>query len=455
MTNIEKRHIIDTGNLSSGEYFASLLQEAYNKGLLSDYDLERLQLECISFLGYKCERYNSGDSSSIKVEKAESIMSSNLYTIGLYLKSLTDAEAAVEALKSEKIEEMYKRGRELIKSRMEAARKLYILARNTRLDTPNYTYNATLSDEGIGSFFRLYDPDYQAHETMASIDYQLCSPVEGLAGVEYIQKYLSRLCLENEFCGCFAPEAVHQLLSGYDMGYKDLLLNIYEQVLTGALTCILANRSVYSLYASEADVVRLQNKLGQLEDEQIAAVITKAAGKLKEELHITKPSQRGYIVKNLPKLTANIINAVRMGTLCRTFVTSVDPGLKPKVRFQSGKKMKDEEYRELIYEILACRYSSDKLAIIKEKIKAFADFEDVLFDAELAREEIIAAFRIIGDVELAVLLKHHPPTEAVRAVDLSEEELKLRECLKSYMEGAAPERQLHIKELVEGLEEED
>lgn len=455
MANIEKLHVIDSSSLSSEEYFTSLLREAYNKGLLSDYDVEKLQLECISFLGYKCERYSSGDSSSIRVEKAESIMSSNLYTIGLYLKSMTDAEAAVEALKSEKIDEMYKRGRELIKARLERAKKLYVLARNTRLDTPNYTYNATLSDEGIGSFFKLYDPDYEAHETMASIDYQLCNPVKGLDGVEYIQKYLASLCLENEFCGCFAPEAIHQLLSGYDKGYKDLLVNIFEQVLTGALACVLSNRSVAGLYVSEEDVLQLQDRLGQLNDRQITAVIAKAAEKLREELQIKNPSLRGYIVKNLPRLTANIINAVRTGTLGKAFVTSVNPDLKPKVCFESGRRMKDEAYRELINEILECRYSSDKLAIIREKIKAFADFEDVIFDGSLSREEIIAAFGMLGDVELAVLLKRHPTAGAVMAVDLSEAELKLRECFESYMEGISPERRLRILELVEGLEEEE
>ena len=393
------------------------------------------------------------NSSVIEKQAIEAIEKCNdlTYRFGL---TLSRAEA-VEVLKSEKLEKMYNRGRELIKTRLVAAKKLYLLVRNTRLDTPCYTYNATLSDNGIGSFFKLYDPEYEAHETMASMDYQLCSPVTDLAGVEYIQKYLTYLCLENEFCGCFAAETIHHLLSGYDKGYKDLLVNIFEHVLTGALACVSVKRSITELYVSEEDVMHLQDKLRLLDDQQIAAAITKAAEKLREELHITNPSLQNYISKSLSRLTANIVNTVRTDTLSKTFVTSVNLDLKPKVQFESGNKMEDQAYRELIYEIIGCRYSSDKLALIKEKVSSFGDFEDVLFDANLTREEMLAAFRILDDVDLAVLLKRHPSAEAVRAVDLSEAELNLRECLESYIKGLAQERQLHIKELLDSLDDEE
>jgi len=115
-----------------------------------------------------------------------------------------------------------------------------------KLATIHYTYNATLND-GIGSFFASYNPDYEAQETPASIDYQLCNDVGELAGVEFIQRYLEHLFLENEFCGNFAAEDIQHLLCGYDKEYKDLLINIFEHVLTAAVGCSLANRSVVKL----------------------------------------------------------------------------------------------------------------------------------------------------------------------------------------------------------------
>ncbi len=451
MTNIEKRHIIDSNNLSGEAYFTSVLQEAYNCGLLNDSDIENLQLECIRFLAYKCERYNSGDSSSIRVETAESIMKSNLYTMGLYLKSLPDADYAASELKAGRIQEMYQKGRGLINDRLRAAKDIYRLVQKNRLKTPDYTYNATLGDNGIGSFFKSYNPDYEAHEASASIDYQLCNPVTDLEGVEFIQKYLGNLFLENEFCRSFAAEDIHCLLCGYDMGYKDLLINIFEQVLIGTLGCALVNRSVVRLYISKEDVLSLQKKLSEYDDQLIALELRKAAEKVQEELNIANPSLRIYIAKSMPKITSNIICAVRTYTLAKTFVSAVNPDLKHRISFLSGKKMDDEDYRKLIAELLVCRYSSDKLALIKEKIKSFGDFEDVLFDAQLSEEEITLAFGILGDVELAALIKRHPYKSGIQAVDLSEAEQTLRLYLYNYVDKLTADRQEQISEIMNSL----
>lgn len=451
MANIEKRQIIDSNNLSGEAYFTSILQEAYACGLLHDSDIESLQLECIKLLAYKSERYNSGDSSSIRVEVAESIMKSNLYTIGLYLKSLPDADYAISELRTAEIPEMYQKGRGIINNRLRTAKDIYRSIQKNRLVTPNYTYNATLSDNGIGSFFKSYNPDYESHETSASIDYQLCNPVSDLGGVEFIQKYLGNLFLENEFCRNFAAEDIHHLLSGYDMGYKELLINIFEQVLTVAIGCTLTNRSAEKLDISIEDIQYLYNKLLEYDDHLLVFEIRKAAGKVIEELNITNPSLRRYIVKSLPKITSNIIGAVKTNTLDKTIVSPVNPDLKPRIRFLSGMKMENEDYRKLIDELLVCRYLSDKLVLIKDKVKSFSDFEDMLFDAQLKEEEITSVFDILGNVEIAALIKRHPFKSDIEAVDLSEGEQTLRLYLQSYIEQLTADRQEQVFEIVNNL----
>ncbi len=447
MMNIEKRQVIDSSKLNGGAYFTSIVQEAYACGLLNASELEKLQMECISFLAYKSERYNMGDSSSIRVEKAESIMKSILYTIGLYLKSLPDADTAAWELKSAKVPEMYQEGRKLIDTRLRAAKGLYRLADKNRLITPNYTYNATLSDNGIGSFFKGYDPDYEAHETSASIDYQLCNPVAGLEGVEYIQKYLSRLYIENEFCNKFAQEDIHHLLSGYDSGYKDLLLNIFEQVLTGAIGCRLAGRNAGKLDISRTEVQCLYIKLSELDEVTMASEIRKAAGEVLAELGITNPPVKSYVAKSLPKITAGVTCAVKTDTLEKIFAAPVDSELKPGIGFLPGSKMDNGDYRKLIEELLSCRFVEDKLAVIKEKVKSFGDFEDILIDAQLNEEETYAVLNIAGDIELAALIKHHPFISDIQAVDLPESEQKLRGCLESYLGGLASDRRLQLIEM--------
>ncbi|HDR5039259.1 TPA: hypothetical protein QCR75_005718 [Bacillus anthracis] len=451
MANIEKRHIIDSNNLSGESYFTSILKEAYACGLLYDSDVENIQLQCIKFLAYKSERYNDGESSSIRVETAENIMKSNLYTIGLYLKSLLDVDCAVNELKTTMISEMYKKGSELINTKFHTTKHIYKLVQKNKLITLNYTYNATLNEKGIGIFFKSYDLDYEAHESPASIDYQLCNPVTDLAGVEFIQKYLENLCLENEFCRNFDAEDIHHLLCGYDEGYKDLLINIFEQVLIAALGCLLANRNVVKLNISRKDIQRLHNELSKYDDYTLALKIRKATEKMFEELNITGLSLRRYIEKSLPKITSTIVYAVKTNTLSKVFVSPINPDLKPKIHFLSGAKMDDEDYRKLIEELFICRYSPDKLALIKEKVKSFDDLEDVLLDAQLNEAEITSIFGTLGDIEIAAMIRRHPFKSDLQAVDLSETEQALRLYLKSYIDQLAADRQEQIFDMVNHL----
>lgn len=451
MTNIEKRLIIVTKKLRADAYFSSLMQEACTCGLISAAEAEGIQLACIKLLAYKCGRYNSGDSSSIRIETAENIMKSNLYTIGLYLKSLPDADSAAAELKRADISDMYHKGRELINTRLKAAKDLYRLARKNRLNTANYTYNATLSDNGIGSFFKQYDPDYGAHETTASIDYQLCITVEGLEGVEYIQRYLSRLYLENEFCSSFSPEDIHHLLSGYDKGYKDLLINIFERVLTGAIGCKLAGREVKRLDVSRPEVQLLFNRLCELEGNGLEMEIRKAAAGAMDELGIVNMILRRYAEKCLKTIIADIRNAVATDTLEKMIVAPIDPELKPAISFQSGRRMDNDKYRQLLVELNTCRYLQDKLELIKERVRSFGDFEDLLLDMALDEEEANSVLELGGDLELAALLRHHPFTSEIQAVELPERENKLRSRLRGYFCQLGDSRKNRIFELADRL----
>ncbi len=451
MANIEKRHIINIQNLSGEFYFNAILHEAYACGLLSESDIENIQLQCISLLSYKCERYNMGESSSIKVETAESIMKSNFYTIGLYLKSLPDPDHAAVELKTVNVSELYERGRKIANTKLQAAKRFYDMVRENRIDTPNHSYNSTLSENGIGGFFKSYNLDYEAHDVPASIDYQLCNPVNDLTGVEFIQEYLENLYLENEFCKNFATENIHHLLYGYDESYEDLLINIFEQVLTAALGCSLVNRNIRELYIAEEDIQRLYDALDKNDNPSLMLRIDKAVKDIYEELKITDPLIQRYIENSLPKIAANIEKALNLNTLNKVFVTSINPDLGPGIHFESSAKMDDEEYRRLIEELLSCRYSSDKLELIKEKVKSFDDLEDVLLDAWLEEEEFISLFNTLGDVEIAAMIKRHPFESDIQAVDLSEAEQALRLYLKNYVNGLPRNKREQILQIAKHL----
>lgn len=451
MSNLEKQHMINTNNLRNEAYFASLLKEAYSQGILNDLEAENIQLQCINFLAKKCEKFNDGMSSSIRVEIAERIMESNLYTIGLYLKSLPDVQCAINELKTLLISEMYEKGKKLINTKFASTNHLYKMVQKNKLTTINYSYNATLSDSGIGSFFKLYNPDYGAHDCASSVDYQLCNPITDLVGVEYIQKYLESLYLENKFCRNFAAEYIHKLLYGYYEGYKDLLINIFEHVLTAAIGCVLAKRNILGLDISQEEVQSLQNELSKDDAPLIALKIQNAAAGVLEDLNIQSPSLQGYIEKSLSKITTNIIHAVKTNTLGKTFVSLVNPDLKPKIQFSFGKKMDDEDFWKFIDELSECRFSSDKIAFIQQNVKSLGDLEDILLDVQLGKEETYLVLDKLTDIELAALVKRHTFKSDLQAVDLSEAEETLQNNLKNYIEKLTKYRQQRIFKTVKHL----
>lgn len=451
MGNIEKKRVINRDKLRGEFSFNSILQEGYTHGLLNDTEIEYIQLQCLKLLAYKSERYNSGDSSSIRVETAESIMKSNLYTVGLFLKSSPNPDYAVHEIKTVMIPELYRKGRLLIDEKVGMAKRIYQKVKSNKISTSNYTYNATLSETGIQEFFRQYKPDYEAQEIPASIDYQLCNPVTDLTGIEFIQVYLDHLFLENEFCRHFKVEDIHYLLSGYDEGYEDLLINIFELVLTGALGCVLANRNVTKLNISEDDIKHLYHEFSKNPDSIIALKIQNAVEIMFEELNIPSGPLQQYIKISLPKIVLNITQAVKTKTLSRVLVAPIYPDLKPTIQLLTVAKMDDEDYRKLIEELLICRHSSDKLELIKEKVKSFGDIEDVLFDAMLTEEDVASVLDILGNGEIATLIKRHPYYSKIHAVDLFEAEQEFRSCLKNYMDKLSKERREQILGMVKYL----
>jgi len=455
MAAIEKHQISIPDDLSSEAYFMTLLQEGYAQGLLTASSVEQIQLQCLEFLAYKCRKYNRGESSSLRVETAESLMKSNVYTMGLYLKSLGDSGKAISELTTARIPEIYQKGRELITDKLAAAQAVYEQIQRNSLSTLNYTYNATISGEGLGQFFPTYQPDYEAHEVTASIDYQLCNPVDHLTGVEFIHRYLENLALENEFCGRFSAKAIHFLLCGYDSGYKDLLINIFEQVLTSALACSLVKRRVLSLSISEEEVEVLSKELIQADLPALTLKISKAAELVQEELNIAGGALGQYVVQSLPNIVVNVSQALKLNTLAKVFVSPLDPDAKPQIAFAAGVKMDDKEYRKLIDELLICRYPADKLQFIREQVRSFADLEDLLTDAWLETEEVFQVLDLLGDVEIAALIKRHPYQENQQGVYLPAAEQTLRGYLQDYLEQLAADRVKGIFQLLNQLRDEE
>ncbi|MGI6642550.1 MAG: DUF6323 family protein [Bacillota bacterium] len=310
--------------LSAEFYLRSLLTEAYCQGELDAPQMEAILMQCLSVLAAGVERLNKGKSSSVKWEAAQTLAESIFYTMGLYLKGQPEVSLAVQTLKIEPLSEIYRKGRHVLDSQLAFARGLYELVRMTKVSTPDYAYVETI-DRGIEDFFRCYDPDFAAHEVPGSIDYQLLNPVMGLAGVEYMIRYLQSLYLENQFCSAFDAAVIDEVMRNYYFEYEDLLDNICGQVLRNALGCAILGESVLSLRLSRVDVQRLKGVLAHKDREYTRDILKWALETALDRLSLKSAPLKAYLTASLTELMSRISTAKDTGRLDKIFVPSQIP----------------------------------------------------------------------------------------------------------------------------------
>jgi len=304
--SLEKVSIVEKEKLCAEFYFQSLLEQGCIKGLVSERDIERLQYECLAFLAHMTALYNGGVSSSIRVEKAQDIMTSNMFTISLWLKTYKNPDDAIKAIQNEQIASLYLKGRKRIDTLIWATKSIHAKLLHQLIDSPNVFYRSTI-EGGVLGFFKLYHPDFSAHEIHITADYPLYNFIPKLAGIEFIKAYVESAYYENMFCSYFAPHVIHQLLCGYEEDYQELLINIYEQVLTAAIGCILAGKDVYMLDMSEDAIVYLDRFFTGMIKSDILTVIQTAAHKLNCIFNFTHGLEL-YINKSL----SNIANKIEI-----------------------------------------------------------------------------------------------------------------------------------------------
>ncbi|MGL5255349.1 MAG: DUF6179 domain-containing protein [Phocaeicola sp.] len=329
MANIEKISKINREALNGEHYFQSLLKQAYMVQLLSESELEKIQFDCLSLLAKKTERFNGGDSSSIRIEKAQGILASIMFTIGVLLKAYPNPDDAVVAVQSMGVEAICAEGRKRIDRLVEQAKLHHEALVRHLLQTTNVFYSSTVVD-GINGFFKLYDAEFAAQEIHITADYPVYNKANRLLGIEFILQYLEQLYYENLFCTQFSDEDIHHLLCGYDERYENLLLNIYEPVLAASLGCVLADVPANSLEVTPEIQSFLYHQLTGKVHTEIEQMLGNALMKLAESLSFSG-NVLAYVQQSLPQLALAIESAEKTGNLEYIFIVPQYPEDNPKL----------------------------------------------------------------------------------------------------------------------------
>lgn len=178
--------------------------------------------ELYAFLARRVGLYTGLDHSSVPTGLAEELFASTAFT-------LEQGGCAPGSL-----EEQFTAGLAATRRKLEYGKTLWQAVCESLPQIENRSLRDTVRN--IGAFWRRYDYRFFAHQIPCDIDYQLCHPVsEAWQGVDYVNAYLERLWMENDFLNRFDPRYVKGLLTAYCRDYEGLLINLYEPTATNAL----------------------------------------------------------------------------------------------------------------------------------------------------------------------------------------------------------------------------
>lgn len=285
--------------------------------VLTEEDEINIQAKLWLLLKRRTELYTMGEHSSVRVETAQELLQSINFCLDLYLKQSKNTK---KLLATADLEELFTLGQRALEEQLELGKKLYNRACLTAPEIQNISYRDTL--RSIGGFFKHYDYRFFAHHIPCDIDYQLCNPVkDSLQGIEYINAYLGRIIVENDFIGRFETKRVESLLNSCCSDYKGLLINLYAPVAANAVGLALLHEDVGALNITAEDNNRLTALFGPLSVTPAKIALHEAALNASSSLQINEPSSVRYLRKTAEELFPRIEAALPHGNLGGIFVS--------------------------------------------------------------------------------------------------------------------------------------
>lgn len=400
---------MNQARLLQNQYTISILNEGLRVGLLNSEEVQGTQRQLMSILEKLIRRYTQGESSSVTSETAVSILTSILYAVDAYLYHLDDSDKAIDVLKKGNIASVYEQGVDLIRQCLEETKQLYKELNNNKLDVAVEAYNLTI-DESIPVFLKKYGIIFDAHNTMASIDYPLAIDNMSIQGVYYLRQYLTHLKMETKFCLLFDKDDLQHLLVSYGricgFDYRIELFNIFELVFNNAIFSILSGGLASQIKISINQYEQLNDLFHKLNDSQIQTIILKAVDRLQDHFNIIDPQMDDYLNQCGMNLVQRVQSVVKHNRLDTVVIVGKELTSKSIVTaFKASDRMSDNRFRSLVEKITNYEKTVDKVNLIRNNFHSLPDYIDMLNSDYLLADEYKELFKTFGDVELAILAK--------------------------------------------------
>lgn len=223
--------------LDDRDYFDSLVDASIRLGLMDEDFLNALRRSMRHLLSRQCAAFTGGRSASVRTEVAQNLEQSIHFTLGACFQTMEPLDA-LAMLRHCALERCYEDGRKRVDALVRAAELSWMAELRRPLPVENDLLSDTLRG-GFAGFFKLYNPEYGAHEIHITADYPVLYYPTGYRGIAFIQRYLDNLILENRFLRSLPAAAVHNCLSLYALRNDSTLRELCDNLFLTVLACAL------------------------------------------------------------------------------------------------------------------------------------------------------------------------------------------------------------------------
>lgn len=388
---VDIEYLIDR-KIDENNYIQSLLFLSLKYNLISYDELNTITFKFTILLKKRIKKYTAGLKSSVSIDIAKSINSSNIYVIGVYLKD-KGIKNSLNMLLSSDIFDIYNNGLKIVNRIINKTKLFYnVVFLNNLVDNDNYFYNATLRD-GIKGFFKVYNADYRADEIFITVDYNSILEKSSKKGIEFILEYLERINYENVFCNKFDNKNIRNLLNNYD--YKEIPINIFEIVLMNSIVLKYLNKDIYSLNISDIDICKIYSDY----DNNINSFrkrVKESFCLLKNELSI----ENEYLNRSFEIILKKLENECENKNLEVLFKATNTKY----ISYFINNRMNDMEYESIIKLL---KQNNNEIDIIKNKVVSLMDIIDIIHDINFSSGELFKIFSFLQIVEIMVLKNYY------------------------------------------------
>ena len=256
-------------------------------------------------------RLYAPESSSLPAETAAALAESIRLTLGV------DRDPRI--LLCADLEQRLRLGQRRLTQKVELSKQLWRTVCLTLPEIGNRSLTDTL--RSIGGFWNRYDVHFFAQEVPCDMDYQLSQPVsETLQGVDYVNDWLRRLCLEQDFLRRFDPSSVRAVVAGSCPDYRGLLINLFEPVAVNALGLSLLGENPRFLSVSPSLRRKLEAQFARLTEMESDAALSAGAESLSAGLGIQNRQTVQYLNSLALGLRPRLRAALDAGTLEYVFL---------------------------------------------------------------------------------------------------------------------------------------